>query len=324
MAVSFSVVIPTRNRPELFRAALESVLRQTHAGIEVLVVNDGTDEEYLSAYKAMEAEFSETITWLYQPRRPNGHGQSYSMNTGAYAASGSYLAFLDDDDEWTDDEHLSRAASAIEASAGAVDVMFTDQTAYRSDGSEVREPLWLSSLASSIQQRPRVVDDVYDVDVDFLLSARGFAHLNCTIVRRDHYLSIDGMDENIRYECDRDFFLRVVDGAAHLLYSPRSISRHNVPDPKKRDNMSTLVSDLEKRAYQLTVLEKNLLTAEHPRIRAYAKGGLANTYKYMADVLVRQNSLELALQHAWQALAARYSLKWHGYCCYLMVKSWIR
>ncbi len=321
MAVSFSVVIPTRNRPELFRAALESVLRQTH---QSLVVNDGTDEEYLSAYKAMEAEFSEAVTWLYQPRRPNGHGQSYSMNTGAYAASGNYLAFLDDDDEWTDDEHLSRAASAIEASAGAVDVMFTDQTAYRSDGSEVIEPLWLSSLASRIHQCPRVVDDVYEVDVDFLLSARGFAHLNCTIVRRDHYLSINGMDENIRYECDRDFFLRVVDGAEQLLYSPRSISRHNVPDPKKRDNMSTLVSDLEKRAYQLTVLEKNLLTAEHPRIRAYAQGGLANTYKHMADVLVRQNSPDLALQHAWQALAARYSLKWHGYCCYLMFKNWIR
>lgn len=324
MAVTFSVVVPTRNRPELFRAALDSVLRQTHSDIEVIVVNDGSDDDYLSAYQAMEADFPHTVTWLYQPRRPNGHGQSYSMNSGAYAASGEYLAFLDDDDEWVDDDHLSRAALAIEASDSPVDVLFTDQMAFLSDGSKVEEPLWLASLADSVASRERVAEDAYDVDVDFLLSARGFAHLNCTIVRRAHYLQMKGMDENIRYECDRDFYLRVIDSAKRMLYSPRLVSRHHVPDPKKRDNMSTLVSDLEKRAYQLTVLEKNLLAGSHPRIKAYARGSLANTYKHMTEALLRAESPQLASQHAWHALAARYSMKWHAYCVWLMAKTWLR
>lgn len=324
MALTFSVVMPTRNRPELFRAALESVLRQSHTLVEVLVINDGSDDEFLPAYKAMENEFSDAVQWIYQPRRPNGHGQSYSMNSGAYAAAGDYLAFLDDDDEWTDDDHLSRMAEAIERSAKPVDVLFTDQTAYLSDGSKVEEPLWLASLANTVATRRQVTERVYEVDVDYLLTARGFAHLNCTVVRREHYLAMDGMDENIRYECDRDFYLRVIDSAEMLLYAPVDVSRHHVPDPKKRDNMSTLVSDLEKRAYQLTVLEKNLLTASHPRIRAYAKGSLANTYKHMIATLTKQGLTELAAQHAWQALAARYSLKWHLYCIYLSAKSWVR
>ena len=39
--VSFSVVIPTRNRHEFLKTALESVLRQTHPALEIIVVDDG-------------------------------------------------------------------------------------------------------------------------------------------------------------------------------------------------------------------------------------------------------------------------------------------
>jgi glycosyltransferase involved in cell wall biosynthesis len=43
--IDFSVVIPSRNRPELLRSAIDSVLTQTHANFELVVVNDGSDGE---------------------------------------------------------------------------------------------------------------------------------------------------------------------------------------------------------------------------------------------------------------------------------------
>ena len=39
----FSVIIPTRNRLELFKQAYESVLNQSFSNFEVIVVNDGSD-----------------------------------------------------------------------------------------------------------------------------------------------------------------------------------------------------------------------------------------------------------------------------------------
>ena len=49
----FSVVMATRNRPALFRQALESVLGQSCRDIEIIVVNDGSASEHQPAYESI-------------------------------------------------------------------------------------------------------------------------------------------------------------------------------------------------------------------------------------------------------------------------------
>ena len=133
----FSVVMPTRNRPDLFQRALESVLEQSFQNFEVLVVNDGSDDDYLEHYKELEATADPRVRWHYQAQRPNGHGPSYSINTGAQLARGLYLCILDDDDSWDAIDHLQKAHAAINA-AGAVDAYYSNQTAYSTDGMPVQ------------------------------------------------------------------------------------------------------------------------------------------------------------------------------------------
>lgn len=132
--VFFTVIIPTRNRPELCKLALDSVVAQSFLGFEVIVVNDGSTDEFLPSYKAMESNYGDNVSFYYQRSRPNGHGQSYSMNTGAYAAKGQYLCFLDDDDWWTDTEHLQRAYNTITDSDEEVDAYYSNQAAYYPSG----------------------------------------------------------------------------------------------------------------------------------------------------------------------------------------------
>ena len=79
----FSVIIPTRNRVKLFKKALDSVLAQSFTNFEVIVVNDGSDAPSLEEYKQLEENTPSNVKFRYQVKRPNGHGQSYSMNTGA-------------------------------------------------------------------------------------------------------------------------------------------------------------------------------------------------------------------------------------------------
>lgn len=323
-SVFFTVIIPTRNRPELFKLALDSVLAQSFKDIEVIVVNDGSSDEFLTAYKAMENDYDETVKWRYQIRRPNGHGQSYSMNTGAYVGSGEYLCFLDDDDFWIDENHLQRAHDSIVKSAHKVDAYYSNQDAYFSDGRKQLENVWIEDLASPSKNLETDANGSAIVNAEFLFSSKGFAHLNCSIVRRELYLSIKGMDENIRYECDRDIYIRVVDASEHILYNPIVISKHHIPDPKKSDNMSTLVSSFEKRLYQINVYEKAILLAQKRCIKEHSKNGLSNIFKHITEEYIRLNEIQNASIYAKKALALKSSFKWRLYTTYLSFQAMLK
>ena len=89
-----TVVIPTRNRPELAAKAVESALRQTYPSLEVIVVMDGPDPETLNR-----------LNRLHEPRLqvialPSSVGGAEARNIGVRSARGDWIAFLDDDDEW--------------------------------------------------------------------------------------------------------------------------------------------------------------------------------------------------------------------------------
>ncbi len=89
-----SVVIPTRNRPEVVRRAVDSVLAQTYRDFEIIVVIDGPD----LATQAALREVSDPR--LHVLPLPESLGGSDARNAGIAASAGEWVAFLDDDDEW--------------------------------------------------------------------------------------------------------------------------------------------------------------------------------------------------------------------------------
>jgi glycosyltransferase involved in cell wall biosynthesis len=89
-----SVVIPTRNRPELVSRAVGSALSQTLRDIEVIVVIDGPD-----------TASREVLDGIADPRlrivqRDESGGAPAARNVGAQHAQAPWVALLDDDDEW--------------------------------------------------------------------------------------------------------------------------------------------------------------------------------------------------------------------------------
>lgn len=89
-----SVVIPTRNRPALVLRAVMSVLSQTYSSIEIVVVVDGPDDETIRALKKI------TDPRLRILALEKNVGGSDARNAGSESATGDWIAFLDDDDEW--------------------------------------------------------------------------------------------------------------------------------------------------------------------------------------------------------------------------------
>ena len=89
-----SVVIPTRDRPELVVRAVRSALAQTVANIEVIVVLDGPDPGSQAALAQIDDDRLRVVAL------PESGGAPNARNVGARKARARWTALLDDDDEW--------------------------------------------------------------------------------------------------------------------------------------------------------------------------------------------------------------------------------
>jgi glycosyltransferase involved in cell wall biosynthesis len=254
--------------------------------------------------------------------RPNGHGQSYAINCGVQKSSGQYLCFLDDDDHWADPEHLARVFNCISNSRETVDVHYSNQKAVFSDGTINEQPVWIDDLIDRVDPSSKHVEDSYFVDASFLLSSGGFAHLNCSVFNREFYLSRGGMDETIRYENDRDIYIRSIDVAQVMLFSTRYVSLHNIPDVSKKNNMSTVSSRIEKKLYQLRVLDKGISLSRNPHVVRFCCKAKMYELKHAANILAQNKQYRGAAHYAKAALSNGFNVRWLAYTSYLILMTW--
>ncbi len=103
-----SVIIPTYNRVAFLARAVESVLGQSFADFELLVVDDGSTDETNSVL----AQFSDTRLKIL---RQENKGVSAARNVGLRAAKGDFFALLDSDDFW-EKEKLGRQIAFMKES----------------------------------------------------------------------------------------------------------------------------------------------------------------------------------------------------------------
>lgn len=87
-----SVVIPALNAEGFVADAIRSVLAQTHAPVDIIVIDDGSTDGTASIAR----QFGVQVRCVSQPNR----GLSSARNRGIKESSGEFVAFLDADDMW--------------------------------------------------------------------------------------------------------------------------------------------------------------------------------------------------------------------------------
>lgn len=90
-----SIIIPFLNRQNLVFRAIKSAQCQTHKNIEIILINDGSNEETKELEKYIKAD--ERIKYI---KLDKNFGTGYARNIGIKNATGEYIAFLDSDDEF--------------------------------------------------------------------------------------------------------------------------------------------------------------------------------------------------------------------------------
>jgi glycosyltransferase involved in cell wall biosynthesis len=183
-----TVVMPTFNRLEYLRAAVASVYAQTFDAWELIVVDDGSDEE--------------TRRFLRSPPDSRMHvvfhahtgTPSVVRNRGIARAQGRYLAFLDSDDLWAP-EKLQRQLALME-SAPARRWSYTAVRRIDSDGREIhaRSVPW-------VPHSGRILEQVLRVDAQIALP---------TVVAELAFVrELGAFDETMRLVEDYDLWSRM-------------------------------------------------------------------------------------------------------------------
>lgn len=105
-----SVIIPTYNRENYLKEAIDSVLQQTYQNIEIIVVDDASTDNT----KEIVLSFKDKVRYIYQDNKERGAAR----NNGIAHAKGEFIAFLDSDDAWLPD-HLESCLNALKCDNNA-------------------------------------------------------------------------------------------------------------------------------------------------------------------------------------------------------------
>lgn len=218
-----SVVIPAYNRAATICAAMESVLRQTYADFELLIVDDCSSDGTLDA----AARLSDPRIRLI--KSPENAGASAARNRGVHEARGKWIAFQDSDDEWLPrklEKQMARLTAPGADHVAAYCGMMVIGTHEDVDGSRSGRP--------QIGYVPDPNAEVIEGDLIPTLITTSLVSTQTLVVRRDVMLEIGGFDEEIRALIDWECMLRLaqvgsvacVDEPLVLQwFSPNSITR---------------------------------------------------------------------------------------------------
>lgn len=234
-----SVVVPCFDCGEFLADTVGSVLAQTLRDFEVIIVDDGSQDESVAVAQRLMAEHPDTRIRLLRQRN-SGH-PSYPRNTGVLHARGEYVLCLDGDDMLTP-SFLEKCVAALDANPD-VSIAYTDQRHFGA--------------------APRHVE-VHEWDFGRLIhhNMLGIA----SVFRRAAWVDTGGFDAHMRYE-DWDFWIacgahghhgiRVAD--TEWLYRTRSDGRYTTGGARQdRRTKAILVS---KRPELYTAAQRGWATA---------------------------------------------------------------
>jgi glycosyltransferase involved in cell wall biosynthesis len=103
-----SITICTYNRADMISKAIQSALEQTYENIEIIVVDDASTDNTEVVVKSIQ---SEKIKYFKNPKNLNIAG---TRNNTVKYSNGKYIAILDSDDYWIDNEKIEKQVKFLE------------------------------------------------------------------------------------------------------------------------------------------------------------------------------------------------------------------
>lgn len=250
-AIRVGVVIPMYNAASTIDETLTSVLSQTHAALDVVVVDDGSTDNG-AAVVERRARSDARVRVVHQPNL----GVAAARNHGAAVVSGDFLAFIDADDLWAPDKIAAQLAALIEGGerAGVAYSWFALIDSH--------------SRVASLYHRPTQEGDV----LAELCGENFVGNGSSLLIRRSVFDATGGFDASLRARdaqgCeDLAFCLAAAERCEF-----RVVQRHLLGYRVTRDNMSSDVQRMRRSAELALGVYRDRFPALSGRVQANLDG----------------------------------------------------
>ena len=193
LGMTVSIIIPTFNRSSLLVNAIESVVRQTYANHEIIVVDDGSTDDTSERL----APYRDRIRYVYQSNK----GIAAALNKGIEVAKGQWISILADDDLWlpTKLESQVRAMDQLGEEFGAC---FTN-CSYVGDPARTVSAFEEAKLAGQFDFWP--LEDPHK----YVLAKYPALFAQSMLVLRSLLQKVEGFDERLVVGEDTDLLFRL-------------------------------------------------------------------------------------------------------------------
>lgn len=189
-----SIIISTYNRRDHLKNAIKSVLNQTMEDFELLIVDDCSTDDTEKVVK----EFKDKRIKYIKTKENNGH-DGKPKNIGILNATGEYVAFLDDDDEYMRKEALFIMYTYLKHTGA--DVGYGDYI-NRIEGKKKKEAGW------SIDFNP------------MMLGQRNYISMSVTFAKREKVLEVGGFNEELKQFKDWNLWMRMHKNGCKFVHVP--------------------------------------------------------------------------------------------------------
>lgn len=277
-----SIIIPTYERPVTLARAIDSVLRQTYHDVEVVVVDDnepGSDAR-VQTVQVMAAYKNEAhVRYLKHPRNMNG---SAARNTGARAARGEWIGFLDDDDEYTPEKIASCMARLRELPE---------------DYALCYSRYYIDHYGRELYQ----FDESREGDLYFEALCRTFFPQpgSNLLIRKSAFDAIGGFDESFSRSQDLELLTRLLEHnkIAYCDTHGLTVHAHNIPFHKQLEALDFYVEKFQSAVAALPTDKQQAFRTAIAKQRLHLLLRARDYWKALRIVSSRELSPSAALRH---------------------------
>lgn len=250
----FSVVIPTHNRAGFLSRALQSVLDQSWADFEIIVVDDGSTDDTA----AMVRKCADRRVRLVQ--QPQGE-RAAARNKGIRLAQGEYIAFLDDDDLWAPTKLANSLRAFDTIKVGVV------YTGWR----------YMDASEGLLPQAPHVPEKRGQVARDLLFDC--WFPTSAAVVRRSSIERAGEFDDTLVPVEDWDLWIRIAGQGDEFNFASEPLLSYRLHE----QNSTKALDRLEKSSHQMLDKAFSRVGSPHEDARdeAYARLYLNSSVRYL-------------------------------------------
>lgn len=192
-----SVIMPTYNRGDVIGRAVKSVLGQSYTNIELIIIDDGSEDNTKDVINGFHAPGIEYI------RLNHNGGACHARNVGISHAKGEYIAFLDSDNAWNKD-YINSRIERIEEGEEGVGGYFGGFVLVRDQNTK-----YMPNLAA----RKRMIEYTSNEQFVTEMLYSNVIDTNTIVLKKEAIEGLNGFNESLKRLQDWEFFFRV------LLYS---------------------------------------------------------------------------------------------------------